>query len=209
MPFVAPLLALIVAGQGPAAADEPPDLAFTRRLAAAKADPASADFAALRRAFARTSRYTPDPDLDLDPAPVEHELKNGERAAALVALDRMMEGHWCDVPAHAVAASLAERMKDANRFVLHRAFERGLLASILDSGDGRSFQTAWKVVTVAEEYVVLTNLQLHGGVQTLVERDGHHYDVHTFRDETLGREIVVHFNIDALRPHAPRQEPRR
>lgn len=209
MPPLAALLAAIVVGPAPAAADDPPDVAFARLLAAAKADPASADFAALRQAFARTSRDTPDPDLDLDPAPVEHELKNGERAAALVALDRMMEGRWIDVPAHAVAASLAERMKNTDRFVLHRAFERGLLDSILDSGDGRSFETAWTVVTFAEESVVLDRLRLHGGARTLVERDGHHYDVHTFRDEALGRETVVHFNIDALHPHAPRQEPQR
>lgn len=193
--MLATLLAVAVTLPSQAQA-EAPDVAFARLLKAAKANPAAADFTALRLAFSKTSHFRPYPDLDIDFGPVEQELKNGEYIAALAALDRVMDGHWTDITAHAVAASLAERMKDANRFFLHRAFERGLIDSILDSGDGRSFETAWKVINVAEEYVALVQLRLQGGTQKLLVHDGHRYDAHTFRDDTLGREIIVYFNVD-------------
>jgi hypothetical protein len=197
-----PLAAVLLASQ-PAAPAADPDAAFARLLAAAKAEPGGADFTALRLAYAETSRFDPGASPELDTSPVEHELKNGERAAAAAALDRIMDGRWTDARAHAAAAALCERMKDEDRSSLHREFERGLLDSILETGDGRSFETAWKAVTVADEEAALGWLRLGGGgSRAMVERDGRRYHVHTFRDEQIGREIVVHFDL------GPTREPR-
>jgi hypothetical protein len=190
------IMAVLGIGTGRISSDATPDETFARLLAAAQADPTAADYTALRWAYLHTSRgdagVRPEPDL----TPVEYEWKNGERAAARVALDRILDGYWTDIRAHQAAAELAERWNDPARSNLHRTFERGLLDSILASGDGRSFATAWRIATLAEEQAVLAHLRLSGGMRTLVEHEGRHYAVTRFRDERIGRELAVYFDIE-------------
>lgn len=173
--------------------------AYETLLAQAKRDPEKADFKALRLAFAKTDRYRPYAREEFDPAPVEQELKNGERAAALEALDRVLVGRWTDFRAQSYAAGVCGKLGEGERAERHLAFMRGLIDAILGAGDGRSFETAWPVLDVREEYAILEAFELEGGRQALVEHDGHWFDVHTFRDEGTGRERKVYFNIDV--PH--------
>jgi hypothetical protein len=67
---------------------------------------------------------------------------------------------------HAIALSMSGREAEAN---LHAQWWRGLIQSILASGDGETPQTAWVVISVGEEYAVLRALNLKRARQTLVE----------------------------------------
>jgi hypothetical protein len=195
--FTLALAALLALDDPPAArADESPDAVFARMLEAAKTDPEKADWKALRLAFSKTKSYTPHLQK-LDSTPIMQELKNGERAAALVALDRLLEGRWVDPGAHWLAAFVCAEVEDSKREKLHLAFARGLTNSIINAGDGVSFETAFPVLTLGEEYFVLDDVlkfQKHEK-QTLVKHDGHMFDVHTFRSPS-GSEVTVHFSID-------------
>lgn len=51
------------------------------------------------------------------------------------------------------------------------------MASILQSGDGRSFETAYQVISIAEEYAILETLNLRPGAQTLCSHGEQHFDV--------------------------------
>lgn len=168
-------------------------------LEAAKKDPAKADFRRLRLAFTRTESYRPYTKRRFDLAPVYQELKNGERAVALLALDRMLEGHWMDPEAQGIASGVCEEIGEGERAALHAAFMKGIVDTILGAGDGRSFEKAWPVLDVGEEYLILRAYDLRDGKQSLVEHDGHWYDVHEFRDEESGRDVTVYFNVDL--PH--------
>ncbi len=70
---------------------------------------------------------------------------------------------------------------------------------ILGAGNGRSFATAWPVLSVEEESLILEAYDLHHGKQALVEHEAHWYDVHTFRAEGSDQERKVYFNVDL--PH--------
>jgi hypothetical protein len=182
----------ILAWVMPCAADG--DAAFARLLAAAKADPEGADYRALRLAFTRTSAYTADGPGELDAAPLVQELKNGERAAALVALDRIMEGRWTDPRAHELAAVACERLGEDERMRVHEEFADGLMGSILDGGDGRSMATAWPVMSDMEERLVIEAMGLKGGERTVVVEEGHTYHVYRFRG--LGGDVRLYFEAD-------------
>ena len=71
-----------------------------------------------------------------------------------------------------------------------------LVDSILDSGDGRDFASAFKVITVEEEYAVLRVLGLRVMGQALVTHDGSQFDQMQVKEPKSGKELVLYFNID-------------
>jgi hypothetical protein len=180
--------------QPPAPRD--PDHAFAAHLATARRHPEHADFRALRLLFASTSFYDPAPADRFDPAAVEHELNNGERAAALIALDSALIGHWTDIAAHDYAIAACERAGLAARESLHRAFLDGLARSILDSGDGRTPQTAWHVISEAEEELLLYALGSRLESREPLDHDGHALRRLIARDTRGGETTVVYVNVD-------------
>jgi hypothetical protein len=185
-----------------------PGAAYRALLEKAKADPDSVDFAELRRAFARTDAYSPRSTEEFDPSAVEHERKNGERAAALQALDQALAGFWVDPRAQLYAFEVCGRLGEEERARMHRRFLQKILEAILKDRDGRSFEQAWPVLSVREEYLILEAHDLdRPHTQSLVEHEGHHYDIHTFRGEDDAQELRLYFNIDVphgwLREHLP------
>lgn len=194
---VALVLVAWLGSPGRGAKAEGPEHEFQQLLAKAKDDPEKADFRGLRLAFAKTDAYRPYAKDELDTAPVDQELKNGERAAALLALDRTLEGRWMDPAAHAFAADVCERIGERKRAKMHGVFLEKIVDTILGAGDGRSFEKAWPVLSVGEEYLILDAYGFRGRrKQALVHHEGHRYDVHTFTDESSGRELKIYFNVD-------------
>lgn len=74
-----------------------------------------------------------------------------------------------------------------------------LVDSILNSGDGRGFDTAYKVITVAEEYSVLRLLGLEVISQSLTGSKESSFDVMNVKDAESGAESKVYFNIDLIK----------
>ena len=73
---------------------------------------------------------------------------------------------------------------------------QALLQSILKSGDGKGAKTAWLVVGLREEFLVLqVALQAQTKEQHSVKQDGHYYSRIAITD-TSGKDAVVWFNID-------------
>jgi hypothetical protein len=74
-----------------------------------------------------------------------------------------------DIDAHfvsAVALSQLDREAEAQE---HARWFRGLLASVLGSGDGRTPHTAYAVISIPEEYAVLRALRLEFKQQALLD----------------------------------------
>ncbi len=77
-----------------------------------------------------------------------------------------------------------------------RRIARGLIDSILQSGDGKSEGTAFVVIEVAEEYSLMRALGLRPSNQALIHAQGHSYDRFDTQSNGTGQEVVVFFNID-------------
>jgi hypothetical protein len=71
-----------------------------------------------------------------------------------------------------------------------------LVDSIVGYGDGKSFETAFQVISVDEEYIVMALLGLERVEQSLIEHDGSEFDVFTVRSRKSGNEFQLFFNID-------------
>jgi len=169
---------------------------YENLLAAAKRDPDAADFTALRLAAARSSGPGPDALDRGELASLERAVEEEGWLAAIGSIDRLLAASYLDIETHATAVIVYERAGDKERADRHGRFMKGLLESIVDSGEGHSFETAFAVTCVREEYAILSALGFEPRGQALIEHEGHLYDVLDVSDPETGETGRVYFNAD-------------
>jgi hypothetical protein len=76
------------------------------------------------------------------------------------------------------------------------AFVEGISSTILVPGTGLVIEKPIEVLFVDEEYMVLGERKLRYKKQTLVERDGHQFDVVTTTGADGNAGDTLYFNID-------------
>jgi hypothetical protein len=69
---------------------------------------------------------------------------------------------------HMWAYGDAKQIGDSARMDIHKRWYQGLIKSVLKTGDGKTPETAWKTISVSEEYAVLQYYGLARGPQALV-----------------------------------------
>jgi hypothetical protein len=160
-----------------------------------KEDP-KVDFTALRMA----SVDRPAGKGGAEPSELRHKLfpalgeKNYDQALELAA--KVLAGNYLDLDAHIVSALACEAKHDAAGARLHNYVAEGLARSILASGDGKAFDTAYVVISVDEEYTILRILGWHVKEQHLQSADGHHYDEMDVFNPKTRQDARVYFNVD-------------
>jgi hypothetical protein len=80
-----------------------------------------------------------------------------------------------------------------------------LMDSVLRSGDGLGYATAFKVISVDEEYSLLGVLQLEVINQSLESHDGSQFDVMRVKSGKSDQEFVLYFNVDLPKKWLDRQ----
>ncbi len=77
-----------------------------------------------------------------------------------------------------------------------RALWYGLMDSILNSGDGLGYRSAFQVITTDEEDAVLETLHLVSNDKRTITRKGVQYDVFKAEDTETHESREVYFNVD-------------
>ncbi len=102
-----------------------------------------------------------------------------------------------DIATHINCERIAMCLDDAEKYRYHSFMASGLTESILDSGDGRSIETAYTVISTREEHAILKKLHLDNPVeQALIEDGDHFYDLICVTDVTGKDTLKLYFNID-------------
>jgi len=154
------------------------------------------DFTALRMASAARLADSRAADPELRKKMFE-ALHKDQWAAVIEIGNQVLAQNYLDIDAHMFVAFAYEKTHEAEKAALHRTMGNGLMKSILASGDGRSFKTAFVVISVEEEYSVLKHYRLHSDKQDLVTGEGHSYDVLTAENDEH-EKATVYFNIDKV-----------
>ena len=178
-------------------------------LQAAKLNPDFTDFKELRLAYTKSPEYTPHsdiPQIELRKS-AYNALNQEDLQMAINLANRMLELNYLDIDAHLIAATSCGKIGDETRSTYHWRFTKGLLGSILQSGDGQSCQTAFTVINAAEEYNVLSFLGAELISQSLIEFEGHFFDLHQIHDIKSDRPAKIYFNIDLLQGFKDLLEP--
>ena len=180
---------------GPAAQ---PAADYAALVAAAK-NGQNVDFQALREAYVKSADYDPY-GLKLPPAAREMipAANAGDCQKAMKIARSVIETAFIHADAHTILALCADKAGDEAGEQAERKIAVGLMRSIFNSGDGKTPQTAYRVVTVWEEYSVLQLLKLRRTVQHLVSVDGHAYDVLDAKRDGQDKVESIYFRIDSI-----------
>lgn len=163
-----------------------------------QADP-NVDFTALRMAYTKTEDYDP---YNFKAAEQKQEmfaaLDNGDYDTALELANQILEQNYLSANAHFVALHVHEALNQSQEADFHRYVIDGLITSILESGDGKSTETAYVVISIEEEYMILGVLGISFTSQSLVGEAGHSFDVLEGVHEATNTPVTVYFNIDLI-----------
>jgi len=137
-------------------------------------------FTEFRLEFARQPGYTGMWESDEEREAVMKALREDRTGDFMSLSGPWLEECPVDAPIHWVRALRLEGSGDALGAVYHRMMFYGLLMSIIASGDGIAETSAYKVISIAEEYNLLDFLGVELKQQSLrghcdvikVERDG-------------------------------------
>lgn len=145
------------------------------------ADPTSVDFARLRAEFGGRSDFSDMCERDRPLHRLADLVHQQHWTDVLAASAPWLQQCPIDIDAHLIRAIALKELGRVAESDHHAEWFRGLVDSILTSGDGRTPQTAFVVISVAEEYSILRVLRvkpkrhmtLNSGIDELVvEIDG-------------------------------------
>lgn len=183
---------------GPALA-APPAASYESMVTTIRAGHTDADYDALRHAYAASAGYDPyGMKLQTLLPEMLDAFGNKNCKTALADAGKIGAIDYTELNAHLVAAVCLEDMGDKKESALQHEIFLGLVDSILKSGDGHTPKTAYRVVTLDEEYTLLTILQLESNGQALIQEDGHSYDRFDVNADDTKEEGTIFFEIDPI-----------
>jgi hypothetical protein len=172
----------------------PDENAYAALLERAKNSDSTVDFRELRVLYSRTPAYSPLPDGDYEAMQKAFGAGKDERALKLAG--RVLERNYVNIDAHLVNMTIHSQTGDTEKLEHDDFMLKGLIGSILDSGDGTSPETAFEVITVREEYLLLEVLGFEMKKQSTLDSDGHTYDMLEVSDPKTGKSGAIYFNVD-------------
>jgi hypothetical protein len=184
-------------GTTPAGTDQA-GAVYDQLLAKLKGGDTKIDYKALRAAFTDTKGFGPlggDPRGLSEMAGMIDDKKYKE---AIKAAEAKLKTNYVDIDAHLVCAIAHRELKDTAKADFHKAVYLGLINSIMSGADGKSAKTAYHVIAITEENAVLRVLGLRKDGQSLVNDDGHKFDVIDVTDPKTKVTSEIYFNIDLL-----------
>jgi hypothetical protein len=155
------------------------------------------DFFTLRMAYTKTKDFTPyDVKLSEVHKSIVNSIKSSKYDEALALADSIFQYNYVDPKMHLYCGHIYRQLNDTAKSNYHYSCYEGLINSIIQSGDGRSAETAFIVITTDEEYAVLNWYRLKLIEQSLINIDGHTFDLIQVEDEKANAEYEIYFNID-------------
>jgi hypothetical protein len=192
-------LALTMSMLLPAGAMADPAGDFAALVTAAKEGDPGTDYTAMRQAYAMIPEYDPYGQKtnmlmrDGQAAYVAKDCKTAlEKFRAAIVLDFIIPD------AHALSADCLEQAGDKDGEKREEAIAQGLFDSIIISGDGEKPDTAFHIVTLQEEGVILAVAGVNGTGRELIATDSGPIDKISVTDTGTGKKGAVFFNISAV-----------
>ncbi|HWC62186.1 MAG TPA: DUF4919 domain-containing protein [Rhizomicrobium sp.] len=172
---------------------------YAALVAKAQTGDASTDFAALHKAYAQSSSYDP---YGQDWQTINNDgyvaLQAKDCVTALAKADAVLKIDFTAITSHMLRMTCSKQNGDDATAARELTISKGLLGSILSTGDGKSADTAYMVTTMADErYILLLSRSRETGQALLNTKNGP-VDEITATDFVTGGKSTVYFNVSAL-----------
>jgi hypothetical protein len=134
---------------------------------------------------------------------LEASVGKADAAAIRKQCDAAFKIYFIESKAHALCGLALDKAGDKEGAEYERYLSQGMVSSILATGDGKTWKTAYEVFAVSEEYDVLFAAGLEKTQQGTLDgttKDGKTkaFDVITAKDPQTGAEQRIFFNVTEL-----------
>jgi Domain of unknown function (DUF4919) len=163
------LLSILVLGLAPAGFGQKQETPseYASLLARVKNGDFSIDFKQLRYSYMESPERRHAKDTSKEGTEMFVALNGKDYNKAVENADVVLASNFVNMDAHFVEYIAYRELQNDILSDFHRSVFSGLLKSITDSGDGKSMQTAYIVISVDEEYVLLRVLGLRAQKQSV------------------------------------------
>jgi hypothetical protein len=155
------------------------------------------DFTEFRMSFVNSPEYRgPDKEL-LDRAKAALDAHHYEELLSIAG--RMLDENYADVRAHFDAYRAHKELGHKDEAAYHRFIYEGLLNSIEKSGDGKSHETAYVVISMNEVLLPVFRDQIKKETRFevyLIDEGAHHWCTFEGVDARANQRFVLFFNVD-------------
>jgi hypothetical protein len=100
------------------------------------------------------------------------EMEKSNYGEVISITQQMLSIDYTNMLAHKILRQTYEILKDTENAQKYKAIQFGLLHSIIDTGDGKTCETAWKVIQISEEYFILNILGAEVKQQSIYKKGG-------------------------------------
>ncbi len=181
-------------------AESESDKAYMDLVKSAVADPAKADWAALRMSYSESSHYHPYIGEELwdalTKAAVEVRDTGDKKSKARYAA--IYQTHFGHYRAQQHVAQFHQSHKlDFLNLDLAKTASQQLVQALMRTGDGRSPETAFKVIDVGEETMILQAINAQFRKRDVQQVNGVYLDIYDILN-ARGRNAAMYFNVDKL-----------
>lgn len=152
------------------------------------------DFLAMRLSYTKTTGYQPYAKHDYKAMRQAYDKKDYKKA--LEVARKITDESYVDIEAHMMMSMCYNKLGDKDKAAFQQWVAKGLIGSIFKDRDGKSPKTAFQVISVHEEYVLLGVMKLGMVKQDLVQGEGHMYDKLQVKSYKTGKEGILFFNVD-------------
>jgi hypothetical protein len=181
----------------PAQQTEPPQPSeYATLLAKVKAGDFAIDFQRLRFSYMESPERKTAKDTSDEKKQMWQAFNAKDYKKAIENAETVIAQEFVDMDGHYVQAASYRELQDVEKAELQRKIFIGLLDSIRNSGNGKSLDSAYVVINTHEEYVILGVMGLRPHKQSLVQKDGHSYDVLEAVDQKTKQSVTLYFNVD-------------
>ncbi|MEI6157095.1 MAG: DUF4919 domain-containing protein [Atribacterota bacterium] len=157
------------------------------------------DFTRLRMLYARTPGYNPYAKM-VEIKEKEKEMyaayQKGKYQEAIASGQTILDLVYLRGMTHMILSLIYDKTNDKQKKDFHETVFFKLVDSVINSGDGKTPQTAMTVISIDEEYNVLDALGFDSEGQTLLDQDGNKYDLLKGKNSKTGESRDFYFNID-------------
>jgi hypothetical protein len=187
-----------MAGTAPAIALPKDGDEYAKLVARAAGRDLSVDFRALRFAYLKSkARRNSKANVDALRTALFDAVKANDTKRVRDTAVALLSADYIDMYGHKFLRQACAVLYDAGCAEQGHFVEFGLLDSILKSGDGKTCDTGWEVVTIAEEYFILGMMEAKVLRQSLVSGKHGACDLLMTKDGD-GKEHDIYFRADAI-----------
>lgn len=170
---------------------------FLQMAQAAFEDPENTDFVALRVAYIDSEMYQPTGHYTYQKL-IGRTNSATEFDDVVRICEKLLDNNPMDLEVRMMLDYAYEQIDQYDLAAKHRTFIEGMLRAIFESGDGRSMESAWQVIAVAEEYTLLSVMGLKLESQSLLNEGDYFYDMLTVTkrvDDGSAESVDLYFDI--------------